>query len=44
MDYTYTKGPKLVMTLNCTEAGGGGEELEMKGKLVLNIGVNIVKI
>ena len=44
MNYTYTKGPKLVMTLNCTEAGGGGEEGEVKVELVLNIRVNIVKI
>ena len=43
MDYTYTKGPKLIMTLNWVEAGGGGEEGEVKGKLVLNIGVNMAK-
>ena len=42
MDYTYTKGPKLIMTLNCMEAGGGGEEGEVKVKLVLNNGSNLV--
>ena len=31
------------MTLNWVEAGGGGEEGEVKVELVLNIGVNIVK-
>ena len=37
------KCPKLVMTLNCTEAGGGGEEGEVKVELVLNIRVNMVE-